>query len=55
LRERRGHFMTERLLASPLATLEAPEGAVTVDADRSPAEIVIEIRARLALPEQIVH
>lgn len=55
LRERRGHFMTERLLASQLATLEAPEGAVTVDADRSPAEIVIEIRARLALPEQIVH
>jgi gluconokinase len=51
LRERRGHFMTERLLASQLATLEAPAGAVTVDADRSPAEIVAEIRARLALPE----
>jgi gluconokinase len=51
LRERHEHFMTERLLASQLATLEAPEDAVTVDADRSPAEIVIEIRARLALPE----
>ncbi|MGC1975638.1 MAG: gluconokinase, partial [Candidatus Sulfotelmatobacter sp.] len=51
LRERRGHFMTERLLASQPATLEAPAGAVTVDADRSPAEIVAEIRARLALPE----
>jgi gluconokinase len=53
LRERRGHFMTERLLNSQLETLEAPEDAVTVDADRSPAEIVIEIRARLALPEPI--
>lgn len=51
LRERRGHFMSERLLASQLATLEAPQDAITVDADRSPAEIVIEIRARLALPE----
>jgi gluconokinase len=51
LHARRGHFMTERMLASQLAALEAPEDAVTVDADRSPAEVVTEIRARLALPE----
>jgi gluconokinase len=52
LRARREHFMTERMLASQLAALEAPEHAVTVDADRSPAQIVTEIRAKLALPEQ---
>jgi gluconokinase len=51
LHARRGHFMTERMLASQLAALEAPEDAVTVDADRSPAEVVTEIRARLTLPE----
>jgi gluconokinase len=52
LHSRRGHFMTERMLDSQLAALEAPVDAVAVDADRSPAEIVTEIRARLALPEQ---
>jgi gluconokinase len=52
LRARRGHFMTERMLASQLAALEAPEDAVTVDADRPPAEVVTEIRARLTLPER---
>jgi gluconokinase len=53
LRERRGHFMTEGMLASQLAALEAPADAVAVDADRSPAEIVTAIRARLALPERL--
>jgi gluconokinase len=52
LHARRGHFMTERMLASQLSALEAPADAVTVDADRSPAEIVTEIRAKFTLPEQ---
>jgi len=52
LHARSGHFMTERMLDSQLAALEPPEDVVAVDADRSPAEIVTEIRARLALPEQ---
>jgi gluconokinase len=51
LHARTGHFMTERMLDSQLAALEAPEDAVAVDADRSPAEIVSEIRTRLSLPE----
>jgi gluconokinase len=51
LHARRGHFMTERMLDSQLAALQAPEDAVAVDADRSPAQIVTEIRARLAPPE----
>jgi gluconokinase len=51
LHARRGHFMTEGMLASQLAALEAPEDAVAVDVRRSPAEIVTEIRSRLSLPE----
>ena len=49
LRARVGHFMTERMLESQLAALEEPEDAVVVDVDRSPAEIVTEILARLGL------
>jgi gluconokinase len=49
LRVRVGHFMTERMFESQLAALEEPEDAVVVDIDRSPAEIVAEIRARLGL------
>ncbi len=52
LRARTGHFMTERMLASQLAALEAPEDAVTVNADQSPAEIVTEIRSSLSLPDR---
>jgi gluconokinase len=48
LRSRRGHFMTEPMLDSQLAALEAPENALVVEVDRSPAEIVAEIRAGLA-------
>ncbi|MGB6630197.1 MAG: gluconokinase [Terriglobales bacterium] len=46
-----GHFMTERMLRSQLATLEEPhdEDAVIVDIAQSPDEIVGEIRARLGL------
>jgi gluconokinase len=53
LRERRGHYMTERMLASQLAALEPPADAVVVDADRSPAEVVAAIRARLGPPEPL--
>jgi gluconate kinase len=41
--------MTERMLESQLATLEEPEDAVVVDVDRSPEEIVAEIRRKLLL------
>ncbi|HWY55028.1 MAG TPA: gluconokinase [Terriglobales bacterium] len=52
LHSRHGHFMTEQMLQSQLATLEEPEHALVVNVDRSPAEIVTEIRARLGkLPE----
>ena len=49
LRARVGHFMTERMLQSQLAALEEPEDALVVDIERSPAEIVAEIRAALRL------
>ena len=51
LHARVGHFMTERMLRSQLATLEEPhdEDAVIVDIAQSPDEIVGEIRARLGL------
>jgi gluconokinase len=47
LRERHGHFMTEKMLASQLETLEDPKCAVEIDANKSPSEIVAKIRARL--------
>ncbi len=51
LHARVGHFMTERMLQSQLATLEEPEGedAVVVDIAQLPAEIVQEARTKLAL------
>ncbi len=49
LRERHGHFAHEDLLASQFAILEEPEDAITVDASRSPEEIVAEVRKRLGL------
>ena len=49
LRTRQGHYMTERMLVSQLAALEPPENAAAVDVDCSPAEVVDEIRASLAL------
>jgi gluconokinase len=49
LHARTGHFMTERMLASQLEALEEPEDALIVDVDQSPAKIVTEIRAKLAL------
>ena len=41
---RTNHFADERLLPQQLATLEEPEEALTVDATRSPEEIVAAIR-----------
>ena len=49
LHERLGHFMTERMLGSQLAALEEPVDALIVDVDRSPAEIVADIREELSL------
>ena len=49
LSERRGHYMTERMLDGQLAALEEPENATVVAIDRPPAEIVAQIRATLAL------
>ena len=53
LHSRSGHFMTERMLNSQLATLEEPEHAVVVDIESSAAEIAAKIRARLALPDKV--
>lgn len=52
LEKRMGHFMNPALLNSQFADLEEPqpeEGAVIVDLGRKPAELVGEIKARLAL------
>lgn len=46
---RRGHFMTEVMLTSQLATLEEPKDAVVIDADGDPEGVVAEILARLKL------
>jgi gluconokinase len=48
LRARHGHFMTERMLQSQLATLEEPGDAIMINADRLPAEIIAEIKSKLA-------
>lgn len=47
LEHRAGHYAKRDLLPSQMATLEEPEDAVTVDASRTPEEIVAEIRQRL--------
>ena len=47
LAHRSGHFMTEKLLASQLHTLEEPRDAIVVDVQRTAAEIVAEIRRQL--------
>jgi gluconokinase len=49
LRARHGHFADEQILASQFADLEEPEKAINVGIDRTPEEIVTEIRARLGL------
>lgn len=47
LEHRTGHFFTRPLLDSQLSVLEAPADAITVDASRTPEEIVSEVRERL--------
>ena len=47
LRERKGHFADEHILAGQFADLEEPSDAVTVDVGGTPEEIVAEICGRL--------
>lgn len=47
LRRRKGHFMPPKLLASQFETLETPSGALIVNVDQAPAEIVAAIRQGL--------
>jgi gluconokinase len=47
LRLRHGHFASESILKSQLEDLEEPEGAITVNIERTPAEIVAEIIRKL--------
>ena len=49
IHHRHGHFAGEGILAGQFADLEEPEDAITVDAAKSPDEIVAEIRRRIAL------
>lgn len=49
LRHRPGHFMPPSLLASQLATLEPPEGALPVDVTPPVDEVVARIREGLGL------
>ena len=46
---RRGHYMNPKLLDSQFAILERPEDALRLDAAGSPAELVRNIRERLAI------
>src|SRR5215467_4633722 len=52
LQVRPGHYMKSGMLDTQLATLEEPHDALTVDASRTPAEIVEEIKAGLTLSSQ---
>jgi len=49
LRLRQGHFADAQILASQLADLEEPQGAITVDIDKPLEQIVSEIREELQL------
>jgi len=49
IRHRHGHFAGEGILAGQFADLEEPTDAITIDAAKSPQEIVAEIRRQLAL------
>jgi gluconokinase len=50
LRERKGHFADEHILAAQFADLEEPNDAVVVDITPPPEAIVDEICRRLGLP-----
>lgn len=49
LRDRKGHFATEEILAGQFADLEEPADAVIEDIRHSPEEIVASIRSRFHL------
>jgi gluconokinase len=49
LRLRLGHFAGESILTSQMRDLEEPHEAPTIEVDRTPAEIVSEIRKDLGL------
>ena len=49
LRDRKGHYAREQLLASQLADLEEPTDSITIEVSRSPEQIVAEIRKQLGL------
>src|SRR5437016_7917037 len=49
IRQRHGHFAGEGILAGQFADLEEPDDAITIDASKSPEEIVAEICRRFAL------
>src|SRR6266849_5983149 len=49
LHSRKGHYAGEQILAGQFADLEEPTDAVTVDAAKSPEQIVAEIRQQLNL------
>src|SRR6266404_2938500 len=49
IRHRHGHFAGEQILAGQFADLEEPDDAITIDASKTPDEIVAEIRKRLGL------
>jgi gluconokinase len=51
VRERTGHFAGEKIVARQFADLEEPETAITVDINRTPEEIVAEIRRCLPVVE----
>lgn len=48
LEQRTGHFFARPLLDSQLSTLEAPADVITVDASKTPEEIVQEVWERLS-------
>jgi len=48
IRHRHGHFAGQGILAGQFADLEEPDDAITIDAAKTPDEIVCEIRKRLA-------
>lgn len=49
LQARRGHYMTEQMLASQLATLQEPQHAVVIDDGPPPVEVVRNIRSALSV------
>lgn len=47
LHGRAGHYMKPEMLASQLATLEPPAGALTLDVARPPEQLIVTIRENL--------